>query len=185
MPELMSSEANRSSRSSSVATTNTASTISTTTNTTINQTNPQQKLHQIESNVITSPSNGRAVDTQSENQQLDKLYATRLPWGVIREKLAPPGSAIAPNLSDSQQQPVNGADLASIEKKKPGEYLMHLIMFNFVQISSKKLEQIVGGDKRVKFTVCDHAFTSPQKMGFNLLKYQLLFFIVIFKSVFF
>lgn len=37
-----------------------------------------------------------------------------------------------------------------VEKKKPGEYVMQLVMLNFVQLTSKKFEQIINGDKKVR-----------------------------------
>lgn len=92
---------------------------------------------------------------ESQQQQrpaaADKCL-TRLPWGVVKEK---------PNLSVHVAQLVQtigaaggvqvpeSAGLLNIEKRKPGEYLMKLIVFNFAQCASKKLEQIVQGEKRV------------------------------------
>ena len=110
-----------------------------------------------------------AASSSSSSQEnqilLEKLYATRLPWGVIREKLSPVATSTSNqilNVNTTTAQ-VNDAsaslgglnqlliniDFANIEKKRPGEYLMNLLMFNFVQVGSKKLEQIVSGDKRV------------------------------------
>ena len=102
------------------------------------------------------------INDHTENQ-LEKLYATRLPWGVIRDKFSnmhhhshhhhqqqqqqtsSNSAGLSLNLSDSGL----GDKFANIEKKKPGEYLMHLLVLNFIQLGSKKLEQIVSGDKRV------------------------------------
>ena len=107
----------------------------------------------------------KSSTTTTENQ-LEKLYATRLPWGVIRDKFShmhhhshhhhhhqqqqqqqtsSNSAGLSLNLSDSGL----GDKFANIEKKKPGEYLMHLLVLNFIQLGSKKLEQIVSGDKRV------------------------------------
>jgi len=99
--------------------------------------------------------------TATTENQLEKLYATRLPWGVIRDKFShmhhhshhhhhqqqtsSNSAGLSLNLSDSGL----GDKFANIEKKKPGEYLMHLLVLNFIQLGSKKLEQIVSGDKRV------------------------------------
>jgi hypothetical protein len=56
----------------------------------------------------------------------------RLPWGAIKEK----NFNIFLNNINS-------------DNKKPGEYIMHLIFHNFVIISSKKIDQILYGDRRV------------------------------------
>lgn len=99
---------------------------------------------------------------QQQNSQQSQLTRptekclTRLPWGAVKEK---------PNINSQLSQLVqlmaaNGqTTLNSIgmEKKKPGEYLMKLIVFNFAQIGSKKLEQIVNGEKKVKiFRTCKY-----------------------------
>ena len=84
---------------------------------------------------------------------LEKLYATRLPWGVIREKFSNASSLLAPaHFSSSLSVNVSDvpSDFANVDRKRPGEYLMHLLMLNFVNLSSKKLEQIVSGEKRDK-----------------------------------
>lgn len=78
-------------------------------------------------------------------KQTDKCL-TRLPWGAVKEK---------PNLNSQLAQLaqlMGGSMLNSVnmEKKKPGEYLMKLIVFNFAQVGAKKLEQIINGDKRVR-----------------------------------
>jgi hypothetical protein len=57
----------------------------------------------------------------------------RLPWGAIKEK--------------------NFYFLNVNCDKKPGEYIMHLVFHNFVIISSKKIDQILNGDRRVCFKI--------------------------------
>lgn len=87
-------------------------------------------------------------------------YVTRLPWGALKEKPNLNGQLInLINVINENGQAMGGQqpllslndELVHIEKKKPGEYLMKLIVFNYVQICSKKLEQILNGDKRVNF----------------------------------
>jgi hypothetical protein len=104
----------------------------------------------------------------------------RLPWGAVRDKPSlsvntnvmatyasnpSPSSSSNSSSSNNLNLNVNGGGvsstgglsgapqelLAGLDKKKPGEYLMHLVVFNFVQIGSKKFEQIVNGDKKVSF----------------------------------
>lgn len=88
----------------------------------------------------------------NNNSNSSKSCLTRLPWGAVKEK---------PNLNAQLAQLVqligggalnlNVPDaLLNMEKKKPGEYLMKLIVFNFAQLGSKKFEQIINGDKRVR-----------------------------------
>ena len=101
----------------------------------------------------TQSSNLKSSSTASLNSSLipnknDKqVNATRLPWGVVREKQTLNANA---NTSSNNSSVNNLSNyLANIEMKKPGEYLMHLIVFNFIQLGSKKLEQAVNGDKKV------------------------------------
>ena len=61
----------------------------------------------------------------------DEQMLPRLPWGAIKEK----------NL--------NFINNINSDNKKPGEYIMHLIFHNFVMISSRKIDQILYGDRRV------------------------------------
>jgi hypothetical protein len=63
-------------------------------------------------------------------------HQSHLPWGALKER---PLAVSSSSLNER---------LAELEHKKPGEYLMHLIVFNFVQTSSRKLEQITN-EKRV------------------------------------
>lgn len=95
---------------------------------------------------------GKPTSENSNNSNSSKSCLTRLPWGAVKEK---------PNLNAQLAQLVqligggalnlNVPDaLLNMEKKKPGEYLMKLIVFNFAQLGSKKFEQIINGDKRVR-----------------------------------
>lgn len=62
------------------------------------------------------------VNTVANNSNL-----IRLPWGAYKEKL------------------ISNINI----DKKPGEYIMHLLFHNFIVISTKKIEQVLFGDKRV------------------------------------
>lgn len=96
---------------------------------------------------------------QNQNQATDKCL-TRLPWGAIKEKpnLGAQLTGLIQMINSGNGASVGSSgggvgflneDIINVEKKKPGEYLMKLIVFNFAQIGSKKLEQIINGDKRV------------------------------------
>lgn len=106
---------------------------SSTTSSTTNTLEKNDDLNKSNSNCFNSNS--------SEKSNQEKLYLTRLPWGAVKEK---------PNFSNNL---LASSDSVHFEKRKPGEYLMNLVVFNFVQIGSKKLEQIVNGDKRVIFSI--------------------------------
>lgn len=84
---------------------------------------------------------------RSVNQ--DKYYYAKLPWGVLKQ---------TQNLSSNLQNLITSVpnvniddDFFKIENKRPGEYLMNLIVFKFMQLSSKKISLIMNGDKRVCF----------------------------------
>jgi hypothetical protein len=104
---------------------------------------------------------------KSGNSQEQKL--ARLPWGAVKEKqnsiynknflsnlknttinldgsLASSTSSLQ-HLIDSTN-PSTGSSIA--EKQKPGEYLMHLVMLNFIQLTSNRFEQVINGEKRDK-----------------------------------
>jgi hypothetical protein len=93
-----------------------------------------------------------AANSINEKQTLqNQAY---LPWGVLKEKphmnfkhtpMFSSSNSIYSSISSLSNK------IIDIESKKPGEYLMHLIMFNFIQLSSKKLEQIVN-EKRVIYS---------------------------------
>lgn len=78
---------------------------------------------------------------------------SHLPWGASKDK---PFSAH--NFNSSLQTGLPAATtsnflnvcnrLDEIQKRKPGEYIVHLVLFNFVHASAKKLEQITL-EKRV------------------------------------
>ena len=69
------------------------------------------------------------VSNDNNKQTVESIC---LPWGAIREKPNPNASfSTSPN---HQFQ---------IDNKKPGEYLMHIVVFNFIQLSSKKFDQLV------------------------------------------
>ena len=147
MPEIVNSSGTNS------GATSTATTQPTTTASPMHNTNENNAscLNTIEEQ--TQNSNLKSSSTASLNTSLipnknDKqVNATRLPWGVVREKQTLNANANTSSNNSSVNNLSN--DLANIEMKKPGEYLMHLIVFNFIQLSSKKLEQAVNGDKKV------------------------------------
>ncbi len=109
---------------------------------------------QTQTNIGQSEKHPNDLKSSNTEKNLEKLYATRLPWGVIREKVSHASSPSTPLDSTGLTINVNDTNnvdkFTNIEKKKPGEYLMHLLMLNFIQLGSKKLEQIVSGDKRVR-----------------------------------
>jgi hypothetical protein len=82
---------------------------------------------------------GQSAQTaEAANSDQKTSFMTRLPWGAIKDKHS--------NSNSSSIYEVVGVD-----RKKPGEYLMHLIVLNFIQLSSKKFEQIINGEKRVSY----------------------------------
>lgn len=66
----------------------------------------------------------------------------RLPWGAVKERQ----SYFLNHIPSLEQHPSDSI----VEKKKPGEYVMQLVMLNFVQLTSKKFEQVISGDKKDK-----------------------------------
>lgn len=106
----------------------------------------------------------------------DKTYTNRLPWGATKEKStsiynkslllklksntinfdASLSSSGASTLSAScvsdtaANESTVPKDFWATEKQKPGEYVMHLVMLNFIQQSSKKFDQIISGERRDK-----------------------------------
>ena len=135
MPEVANSESNRSSNSTS-----TLDVVS--------------AAAQTQTNIVKAEKHLNDLKSSNTEKNLEKLYATRLPWGVIREKGSHASSPSTPLDSTGLTVNVNDTNnvdkFTNIERKKPGEYLMHLLMLNFIQLGSKKLEQIVSGDKRVR-----------------------------------
>jgi hypothetical protein len=116
-------------------------------------------------------SNDRTKDNSLSPKKVPTLSinnnVTRLPWGAVKEKtvnsnssprspstplssMSSSGDKFFSNLKPNENQIKNNE--ASVENKKPGEYVMHLVMLNFIQLSAKKLEQILNGEKRV--SVC-------------------------------
>lgn len=134
-----------------------------------NSQSPHSTLHKASSSnsgatTTTTTSNEETSQTRSSAAAAaaDK-YLTRLPWGALKEKpnfnqqLATLLASISNENTTAAAAAAAAAGAANndeliggqIERRKPGEYLMKLIVFNFVQIGSKKLEQIINGDKRV------------------------------------
>ncbi|CAF0877343.1 unnamed protein product [Brachionus calyciflorus] len=116
-------------------------------NTSTNKDNKKETEKDLPEN-IQQQLNNSSKSSSSLNQ--DKFYYTKLPWGVLKE---------TPSLSNNLFNLISSSALSNvnindeffkIEKKKPGEYLMNLVVFNFIQLSSKKLDQIINGDKRDK-----------------------------------
>ncbi|RNA38647.1 furry isoform X3, partial [Brachionus plicatilis] len=80
---------------------------------------------------------------------LEKHYYAKLPWGVLKQ---------TQNLSSNLKNLITSVpnvniddDFFKIENKKPGEYLMNLIVFKFMQLGSRKISLIMNGEKRDKF----------------------------------
>jgi hypothetical protein len=70
----------------------------------------------------------------------------RLPWGVFKEKQCY-------FLNHLNNLDINFLTLTNDSvsgEKKPGEFVMQLVMLNFVQLTSKKFDQIINGDKKVR-----------------------------------
>lgn len=84
----------------------------------------------------------------------EKMLQTRLPWGALKEKhnyyFYPPSPSQASS-TGQQQQLVSNLDNVGVERKKPGEYVMHLMTLNYINICSRKLDQLINGDKRVSW----------------------------------
>ena len=82
---------------------------------------------------------GPAATSSPQLKQQQPTTARRpawlLPWGAPKDR---------PNVTTSG----DGTRLVDLERKKPGEYLMNLIVFNFIQTSARKLDQITN-EKRV------------------------------------
>jgi len=112
-----------------------------------------------------------------------KPYVARLPWGATKEKHNPTyNKGLVLNLknvtnfdssltsstgSDKLDTSFNEDSTASrekpVEKQKPGEYVMHLLMLSFIQVSSKKFTQAVSGEKRDKrLKDCVQRMDDPQ-----------------------
>ena len=104
-----------------------------------------------------SPSKSSPQSTTNNsisNGGVDKVFQTRLPWGTLKEKH---NYYFYPNPSQQQQQSTHmqhltNLDNVAIERKKPGEYAMHLITLNFIHCCSKKFDSLINGDKRVSKT---------------------------------
>ena len=79
----------------------------------------------------------------------EKVFQTRLPWGTLKEKhnyyFYP-----NPNQPTAHTQHLTNLDNVAIERKKPGEYAMHLMTLNFIHCCSKKFDTLINGDKRVR-----------------------------------
>ena len=108
-----------------------------------------------------------SVATTAAAATAPKLPIQRLPWGALKEKhnsmlslrninaltnqeassLANSGS-LASLPAEASSLALRSNEPASAERQKPGEYLMQLVMLSFIQLTSKKFEQIVNGDKR-------------------------------------
>jgi hypothetical protein len=93
-------------------------------------------------------SNENSISTMSpkiSNENNKHLVESiRLPWGAIREKPNP-------NYSFSSSTSTNQFN---IDNKKPGEYLMHIVVFNFIQLSSKKFDQLVKEKRERRLRDC-------------------------------
>jgi hypothetical protein len=91
-----------------------------------------------------SPSLASSVASTSTNDiSIQKKFngnnTIRLPWGIVKEK------------------PTNLDTLnIDLDRCKPGEYLMNLIVLNFIQISSRKLDHIVSNEKDRRLKDCFH-----------------------------
>lgn len=115
----------------------------------VSPTSPAAAATTSTTNATTNQTQNQTQTSQQTTRQAEKCL-TRLPWGAVKEK--PNINAQLTQLAQLMAANTGGpATLNSInmEKKKPGEYLMRLIVFNFAQIGAKKLEQIINGDKRV------------------------------------
>ena len=95
-------------------------------------------------NATSSPSSVKLGNSNIRSRQATPHFPqfghSILPWGALKEKSNLLGMVVG-NISGSTR-------LVELERKKPGEYLMHLIVFNFMQTGAKKLEQITF-EKRV------------------------------------
>ena len=98
-------------------------------------------------NTETKETESRLWKSPVQNNQ-EKCYFAKLPWGVLKQ---------TQNLSSSLHHLIKSvpnvnidSDFFKIENKKPGEYLMNLIVFKFMQLSSKKINFIMEGEKRVR-----------------------------------
>ena len=74
---------------------------------------------------------------------------SRLPWGAFKEKHCYFLNHLTNLDSNLFLSTSSSSSNDSSEKKKPGEYVMQLVMLNFVQLTSKKFEQIINGEKKV------------------------------------
>lgn len=99
----------------------------------INNDQNQPKQQSQQSSSSSSPNQAQSQLAQQSTQSRSSIaYNTRLPWGAIKEKLPT----------------ANITELANIERKKPGEYLLNLLILNFIQISSKKIDSLLSVEKR-------------------------------------
>ena len=97
----------------------------------------------------------------------------RLPWGATRERLNLFSNMLlhstvslnSTNNSSQSSSPSN--ELIPGEKKKPGEYVMHLLMLNFIQTTAKKFEQIINGEKRVREKNLFYTNFPPKRKNFH------------------
>ena len=103
--------------------------------------------------------NGGGVAGHNESKH---HLQTRLPWGALKEKhnyyfypspgpsatTQQPQTPVSASGQQQQQQLVN-LDNVGVDRKKPGEYVMHLMTLNYINICSRKLDQLINGDKRV------------------------------------
>lgn len=75
----------------------------------------------------------------------------RLPWGAYKERQSYfLNHMLVTNLVDvNSNDSTTTSTQSTLDKKKPGEYVMQLVMLNFVQLTSKKFDQLVSNDKKV------------------------------------
>ena len=119
----------------------------------------------------------KADPNPPDKSSLSPQFQVRLPWGAVKEKQPPPipqnnsnFTSDAPTIGGAnnffqstnttqqdivtlkkEEEPKNiKSDLSKSMTQKPGEYVMNLILLQFIQISSKKFEQTINGDRRDK-----------------------------------
>ena len=97
-----------------------------------------------------------APTTSTSSTRFERIHTTvRLPWGATRERLnlfsnMALHSTVSLNINTTTNNPPLQQEAAITgDKKKPGEYVMHLLMLNFIQATAKKFEQITN-EKRVR-----------------------------------
>jgi len=126
-------------------------------------------------------------NTANNNALTEKSYVAKLPWGATKEKhntaynkglvlnlknatnfdsslASSTGSEKLENsYTNKNDNPTPASRVKPVEKQKPGEYVMHLLMLNFIQVSSKKFSQVVSSEKQDKrLKECVQRMDDPQ-----------------------